>query len=248
MVDLDQPADRSFPAPPRRAPTADPTGGFARSYLYLRGAIGLIGLLLPITVWLVAVPLSGPGLVGSISGYYHTGARDVLVGALCAIGVFLVAYRFNSDRAPHRARRDRLSDNLLTNLAGACAIGVALFPTNAAGDERTWVAVVHFACAIGLFAVLAFLSYYRFTRCDPGTEYDDAKRRRNRVYRTCGVVIAAALLVAVLDIWLGAAITFPPGRLYWEETVMVLAFAISWIVKGRELWPWRPGAPSPRGS
>jgi hypothetical protein len=44
--------------------------------------------------------------------------RDVFVGAQCAVGVFLVAY----------AGYDEL-DRWITNIAGFCAIGVALFPT-----------------------------------------------------------------------------------------------------------------------
>jgi len=222
------------------------TDRFAEPYLLLRGLIGLLGLLLPITVWLVAAA-SEPGreTPGSISGYYYTDARDVLVGALCAIGVFLVAYRFDS------CRRDRISDDALTNIAGVCAIGVALFPTGPPDPPdapATWVSFVHGGFALVLFALLAFLSYFRFTRCDPGTdERDPAKLRRNRVYRTCGVVIAAALLVAVLDGFLRLRLVPLDDGLYWEETVMVLAFGTSWLVKGRDLWPWQPGRRAQQG-
>jgi hypothetical protein len=64
--------------------------------------------------------------------------------------------------------------------------------------------------------------------------------RRNRVYRTCGVLIAAALLVAVLDGFLGVRLVPLDDGLYWEEAVMVLAFGTSWLVKRRDLWPWPP--------
>lgn len=52
-------------------------------------------------------------LQGSVSGYYYTGVRDVLVGSLCAIGVFLFSYSGYDDW-----------DKWLTNAAGLFAIGV----------------------------------------------------------------------------------------------------------------------------
>ena len=202
----------------------DGTDRYLAPYLYLRRAIGVIGLALPFALLAGSPLLAGPA-PGSISGYYHSELRDVLVGTLCAIGVFLLAYRFDSDGD------DLVSDNRLTNAAGAAAVAVALFPTSATDAPITWVAVVHGCAAVVFFALLAYLSAFRFTRPDPGTALDAAKRRRNTVYRVCGAVIAVTLVVALADALLGE----PGSRLFWEETVMVLAFAVSWLVKGHVL-------------
>jgi len=55
-----------------------------------------------------------PGIQDSISSYYYTDMRDVLVGSLCAIGVFLWSYRGYDDPDPrlqfatdNRASRQR---------------------------------------------------------------------------------------------------------------------------------------------
>src|SRR5215211_313347 len=65
------------------------------SYLALRKAIGIIGFLLPfvlvIGTWIFA--RNFPYIRSSISSYYYSTMGDVLVGGLCAIGVFLISYK-----------------------------------------------------------------------------------------------------------------------------------------------------------
>ena len=61
----------------------------------------------------------------SISAYYYTSMRDVFVGVLAAIGVFLFCYR-----GPDK------KDNFWTNVAGLCAVGIGLFPTEPIYHER----------------------------------------------------------------------------------------------------------------
>jgi hypothetical protein len=67
--------------------------GVIASYLILRRAIGWIGSLLPVVLiagdWTVS---AGP-LPDSLSGYYYTPMRNILVGSLCLLGVFLVRSR-----------------------------------------------------------------------------------------------------------------------------------------------------------
>ncbi|MEV4311234.1 hypothetical protein [Actinocrispum sp. NPDC049592] len=89
---------------------------FAHSYLFLRRFIGFIGTLLPFAVIIGVAVMSGE-LLTSVSASYHTGMRDVFVGSMCAIGVFLIFYRGLNWR-----------DDLLGWIAGLAAIGVALVP------------------------------------------------------------------------------------------------------------------------
>jgi hypothetical protein len=63
------------------------------SYLTLRKVIGLLGLALPFLAMVGARLLFHTGLQVSLSAYYHTGMRDVLVGILFAIGFFLGGYK-----------------------------------------------------------------------------------------------------------------------------------------------------------
>lgn len=67
----------------------------AVSYLFLRRAIGLIGALLPVVLPLgYALSTGHWRLLASMSSYYYSDMRNVFVGSLCAVGVFLICYRY----------------------------------------------------------------------------------------------------------------------------------------------------------
>ena len=200
------------------------------SYLTLRKFVGLIGILLPfalVTIHMLLVQHAV--LLGSMSGYYYTDVRGVLVGSLCAIGVFLFAYRGYDNW-------DNINwDNVLTNSAGIFAIGVALFPTapvNPSAQGRD-IGYVHLACAGLLFTVLAVIALWQFTKTEPHGERTAQKKKRDLVYRACGIAIAVCLvLVPIESLVIGEPIQrFHP--LLWLEAVAVVAFGIAWLVKGQ---------------
>ena len=62
------------------------------SYLSIRRSLGLLGLLLPILLGPVGWLTLGIDIQENMSSYYHTPLRDVFVGVLCAIGIFLFCY------------------------------------------------------------------------------------------------------------------------------------------------------------
>lgn len=195
------------------------------SYLTLRKLIGLIGILLPVALVIVHMLLVQRAVTqGSMSGYYYTDVRGILVGSLCAIGVFLFAYRGYG-----------AWDNILTNAAGVFAIGVALFPTapvNPSSRARD-IGYIHFACAGLLFAVLAVIALWLFTKTEPNTERKAQKKKRDIVYRICGVVIVLCLvLVPIESLVIGAPIQWL-HPLLWLEATAVVAFGIAWLVKGQ---------------
>ena len=86
------------------------------SYMGVRRAIGVSGLLLPIVLgpigWLMGIDIQD-----NMSSYYHTPLRDVFVGTLSAIGIFLFCYRGND-----------WIENWTANLGCVFALGVALCP------------------------------------------------------------------------------------------------------------------------
>src|SRR5712671_5197551 len=88
------------------------------SYLALRKAVGIIGIALPFVLAFGKILLDGPGIQSSVSAYYYTGMRDVFVGSLCAIAVFLMSYRGYERK-----------DDIAGDLACVFALGVALLPT-----------------------------------------------------------------------------------------------------------------------
>jgi hypothetical protein len=217
--------------------TAFPADARLVSYLTLRKFIGLIGILLPFALVIIHILLVQQAeMQGSMSGYYYTDVRGVLVGSLCAIGVFLFAYRGYDTW-----------DDILTNAAGVFAIGVALFPTappNPSPRARD-IGYVHLTCAGLLFAVLAVIALWQFTKTVPGTRRTAQKRKRDVVYRTCGIVIALCLiLVPIESLVIGGPIQrFRP--LFWLEAVAVVAFGIAWLVKGQAILKDPPSPPAP---
>ena len=217
--------------PDRPASRDDRLVPYVRSYLLARLVIGIVGVLLPVVLVAGDLLLGGDGLRGSLSDYYHSGARDLFVGGLVVIGLFLITYMLLLWNW----------DNVLSVVAGTAAIGVALLPT--AGDgpltplqERLGEQVVqrlHFGSAAVFIVLLGVMSHRFGTR--EGARPDRAPSRRRwwkRFHRAC----AAAVFLAVAFM----AVTQATGRfddysLLVGETVAVLAFGASWFVKGAEL-------------
>lgn len=218
--------------------------GLILSYTALQQLLGYLGLGLPVGLVLYAV-LSGAGLQASISDFYYTPMGDVLVGTLCAIGVFLLCYRGYEPLI-----KQRISDRQVSFVAGFAAIGVALFPVHrldypptCATDPcllfgATWHPdVFHYGSAGVFFACLAMFCLILFPRGDQ----DKAGRilwstPRNKIYALCGGLIVASML-AMLPYVLGSTATRTTlgayNYLFWWETVGILAFAASWLRKGK---------------
>lgn len=209
--------------------TPQPSGSpFVVSYLFLRKAVGVLGLALPVVLAGGAWLLFGDGVQASISAYYYTGLRDVFVGTLCAIAVFLLSYK-----GPE-PRDDRAGD-----LASLGAVGTALFPTTPVDPtslDRV-LAGLHFGFAALFFLTLAYFSLALFTKTHPDRPPTPRKRMRNVVYRVCGVLILVAVaLIAVVKLTPGleeALLRLRP--VFWLEALAVVAFGLSWLTKGEAI-------------
>ncbi|MHB1434103.1 MAG: hypothetical protein ACYCVZ_18555 [Streptosporangiaceae bacterium] len=227
------------------------------SYLTLRKAIGWIGVLLPIVLIAGQVAFFARVIPGSVSDYYYTHMRNIFVGSLCAIGVFLLSYEGYDDW-----------DERITGLAGLCAIGTAFSPTipPAAQVLTTGQQVVgdlHLSFAALTFTALAVMSF-RFTKTYPevtptghglvwrvldvlgltgattGAALTPGKRTRNRIYRICGISIVASLALAVLSLALPHSIQHTVPFVYIFESTAIIAFGLSWFVKGEGLSRFLP--------
>jgi hypothetical protein len=213
--------------------------GLIHSFLALRKAVGIIGILLPFALLLVA----GTSL-GSISQGYYTAGSAVFVAAVCAIGIFLLFYRGYE-------RKDRIA----SFIAGAAALVVAQVPCGCGtrpGPEFLWGwapgyatsdwPLVHQWAAAILFTTLAVFCLFLFPLSDGSKDSNRKKQERNVVYYVCGGVIAVCLVAIVIDHvwvrWLG------PTGLYVAETIMMLAFGFSWAVKGEAIPPLNDKAPA----
>src|SRR5262245_55524513 len=148
------------------------------TYLALRKAVGAIAVVLPFAL---AVPwwLHSHQFQGSISLYYYTGMRNLFVGALCGIAMFLLCCRGFDRKA-----------ELAGMFSAACAIGVAFCPTTStepslAPSVHDPVGTAHYVFAGLLFATLAYFCLVLFKMTAAGKTLTAQKLQRNRVYTVC---------------------------------------------------------------
>ncbi|HVZ41992.1 MAG TPA: DUF998 domain-containing protein [Candidatus Kapabacteria bacterium] len=197
------------------------------SYLSLRTCIGVIGITLPLVLSLGALLADGPGLRSSISSYYYSGMGDVFVGSMCAIGIFLMSYRGYGN------------DHVASLAAGTFAVGVALCPMGSSATpsaHERLIGNLHYGFAALLFLLLAYFCLRLFTKTDPAKPPTRRKLQRNVVYRICGVIIllAIAFVAAISPLPADAAIwKFNP--VFWMESLAIVAFGVSWLVKGEAI-------------
>jgi hypothetical protein len=205
------------------------------SYLTLRRLIGLLAMALPVVVVIGGYGQNGHAIQGSISGYYYTNMRDVFVGLLSAVSLFLISY----------TGYERI-DNVVGNLSGVCALGTILFPTGMFAGYSVKVGVfllddtvsewIHLAFGSLFFLSLSFFSIILFTRRGPGV-LGKAKKRRNGIYRTCGgIMIAAMIAIVVYTFGLRNSPLARINPVLILESVALMAFGVSWLVKGNTLF------------
>jgi hypothetical protein len=196
----------------------------ALSYRTMRAITGYVGLTLPLALLLTGV-VDGH-VESSLSAYYYTKVGNVFTGALCVIGVFLLAYRLTVWAV----------DNIATTLAGIAALGVAFFhcaPQNATPSQLR-LADVHLTCAVALFILLGAISLFIFP-CDvPGQRW-----RANWYIALGGLIWLSIVLMPTLS---SVASSFYDNDHVFLilETVCVMAFSVSFILKGH-------GQPGDRG-
>ncbi len=206
-----------------------PWGNFlVISYLRLRKAVGIIGIALPFVLAVGKSLLEGSGIESSISSYYHTVMRDVFVGSLCAIAVFLMSYRGYQRK-----------DQIASNLASVSALGIALFPTTRdlnPTPTATTLGRLHLFFAACFFLLMAYFSLYLFRKTDPAIPPTKQKLQRNRVYTFCGYTILACIALI-------GALAFVPSDapvqkllpVFWLESAAIVAFGVSWLTKGEAI-------------
>jgi hypothetical protein len=215
----------------RRQPLPFRKDALILSYLDLRKIVGVMALTLPLVLALGKILVGSPGLESSISNYYYSEVRNIFVGSMCVIGLFLAACRGYD-------RRDAIAGTF----AGICAIGLALFPCGPDPAEQTrgyifhaWhvpIGWIHLSFALGLFLTVAYFCLYLFTLTS-ATEMTPHKVIRNRVYMVCGwVILACIALCTVTKIMESSPLLKGFHPIFWFESLAVMAFGVAWLVKG----------------
>jgi hypothetical protein len=198
----------------------------------VRQAIGYLGIIMPAVLMVGSITIGNCShLQDSISHYYFTIMGGFLVVTLSAFAVILFIYQGYE-----------LRDNIITSFAGLCALGIALFATNHIEDVDCMVCclsdckariITHYISAGLFFITLSYISFFLFTK-SAGVKTRE-KIIRNRIYRTCGVIMFASIVLILL-------IRVIPGLddmlknlkpVFWLEWIALVAFGVSWLVKGK---------------
>lgn len=204
----------------------------------LRMAIGVLGALLPV---LLFVGYKGI-LLSSMSHYYYTSSSVFFIGIIFSIAVVLLSYR-GYEKLP----KEKISDNVLTSIAGVFALIMILIPTT----SSTAVGFIHFKhypylfghCAneilgtihlisAGIFiSMLGAMSFFKFTLSESNS------KSLNKFYKTCGLLVwgSIGMILVLIIIENIRCSEFEFKFVWWFEVVAVESFAIAWLRKARIL-------------
>ena len=235
--------------------SAEPKNDLVESYLRIRTAIGILAVLLPVALF-ASQFLEAVIFAPSISEFYYTPMREVLVGTIGAIAVFLISYKgypINEARAKGAWTERFLSDRRVSYWAAFGALGVAFFLTFTkidialSPDPLMWsimslntAGLLHQVSAIMFFGALGIFCLSNFRRGEEKT-LDD--KRENTFYFKCGVVLMACILALIVigaiikfEVWPDFEVFADHGHLiFWVETVGLITFAAAWLRKGQAL-------------
>ena len=207
------------------------------TYRRIRRAVGYLGISLPVfLVVLSVVPFFKTTVQSSISHYYYTNFREIFTGTLCAVSLFLIRYKGHTNSVFWK------NDNLLTNIAGVMALGVAFVPTNPDMEyykiytlipySWKWLGVLHYIFAGLLFLIVALLAICVFTIGQ--NQFNNLPKsflNENNIYRICGYSIIIFIVLipvfAYFKLFKNSTLLF--------EALSLFAFGIAWLIKGRAL-------------
>jgi hypothetical protein len=156
-----------------------------------------------------------------MSAYYYTSMRNVFVGALVAVGFFLFLYKGFSKR-----------EDLALTLAGAFAVGVAMFPTKAKGASWDMVSVLHTSLAVAFFLCIAYVCIWRASDTLSLIRDIEKARKYQATYSVIGIAMIISPLAAILLAYL-----LEEARvvIFAVEAAGVVVFAIYWFIKSKEM-------------
>ncbi len=207
------------------------------TYRRIRRAIGYLGISQPILLLgFSLIPFFQTPVQPSISDYYYTNLREIFTGTLCAVGLFLIRYKGHGNVSFWK------NDNLLTNISGIMAIGVALIPMNPDNFEikiytlvpytEKWLGWIHYGFAAIFFLILALLAINVFT-IGQENETRDPKSilNENNIYRFCGY----SILIFISMVPISEQLKLFPYSTLLFESLSLFAFGIAWLIKGRAL-------------
>lgn len=209
-----------------------------KNYLFQRKMLGVLcGLLAPASVLfgLFGLENNYPGWYMSISATYYANSCMCLIGLLFCAAVFFLSYTGYDWR-----------DRALAIVQAAGCLGVVAFPCKTSGLPASIQTVgifdlpiatshiIHCTSAAVLFVAFAVNIFFLFTLGD--SENNEKKRKRNKVYRICGIIIFAFCIIQALTAT--PVFSWVPEKFpltWFNEFVMLTAFSVAWLVKSESI-------------
>ena len=188
--------------------------------LRLRAMVGWLGMLLP---WIVVILIGY--IPDSISATWYTNACTVFMIILGAASLLLISYK----------GYERVDDILLT-ISGVLGLGICLFPcavSSVPGKVGTFMIdssvsnIIHIGCALALFALLAYNSFFLFTRSSGEMTYE--KKMRNIIYRVCGIGMVGSFTIMLFPYF--------QCQTWVTEALALFFFGVSFLTKA-DIYPW----------
>lgn len=187
----------------------------------LRCWIGVLGMMLPWIVLIISA-VFGYGFPESISAtYFIEPCVAPFMIILGSASVLLCCYK-GYDKV----------DNILNTIAGILGLCICLFPCSATLLPLIGMFhlpavisnIIHCVSAVGFFGILAYNSYFQFTK---GSENPTPnKLARNKVYRFCAICMVVTFVL--LPIFTIFAI---PCGVWYIEAAALFFFGLSWLTK-----------------
>lgn len=193
----------------------------------LRCTIGWLGMLLP---WIVLVLslANGQGFADSISATWWQWEFNQTPFMIILGSAALLLFSYKG--------YERI-DDIVCTVAGIFALGICLFPCghsyadpvglfSCLGMTQATTSVLHNISAFAFFGLLSFNSLFLFTKSSG--EMTENKKKRNLIFRVCGIGMVASFLMLMLPI---------PYITWIVETIALAFFGVSWLTKA-DYYPW----------
>lgn len=211
--------------------------------------IGILGMLLPLLLWLFLLIVNKHyKILPTISHYYFTRSNVIFIIVVSLIAIFLLVYKKGK------------GGFFWSTVAAIGALFLLLFPTNPLTNNCCDICdsvniahiepdkfrnIFHYISAAVFLVSLAIMSLFIFPKHNKNKLIHEPEQctpskveRQNTVYRTCGIVILLSLLVILFGSF---DTSFTPiydanNLTFWMETLAVEAFGFSWLVKGETVF------------
>jgi len=210
-------------------------------------SVGLMSIALPIVVALISWISAEVSQQESISAYYYTPLRDILMGTLFAIAGFLLFYNGYKHKPG-----ETVSDRTLSLIAAIGLAFVVIFPTSAPANDTSvipslakfftdgFIQWTHRIGAIAFMTALGIMALVNFRRANFSGKKLAANRLQQQkmehmIYVVAGVIMLGCVALMISQRLFNGDKMFFDNATFWFEAAGIMAFGVAWLTKTKFL-------------